>query len=489
MNTFIDAMNDYKHGTLNKVRQKQDRINDAIKTLDLSDITPLLRQKTAKEAAIFLKEVIDRVIVIDYQKIPDQNDLHRWRLKDTDITIIQIQEGEHRGKYLFSKNTVQEAKRFYQTVQHLPYLENSGMGAGYKTPLGEQIVPQWSKNKFGPLFLWQLLGLILAVLLSFPIIYSTKLLLSTMLIVTKRTKTVLDDTIIKTLKDPFAKSIALLFILASFRILQIEGILLQILTVIVQIALSFYIIKLIYKVTQRLLDTYLDKISSSKFDSQFIGLFKQVVKISVVVLGSLVAIQNLGLNVMGVMAGLGLGGLAFALAAKDTCANLFGSITIFMDKPFAIGDWIITTNIEGTVENIGFRSTKIRTFYNSLVSIPNALLATSNIDNMGKRQFRRMKHFYSITYDTPADTIKEFVHGIKTIISDHPNTNKDFHVTLHSMKDSGPTIMLYCFLKSKDWAEELLDKQDIHLKISKLAQDKNIKFSFEYENKIQPDNQ
>ena len=242
------------------------------------------------------------------------------------------------------------------------------------------------------------------------------------------------------------------------RVLQIEGLSLQILTILFQAVLSFYLIKLFYKLAEVLLDTYLDKFTKSRFDSQFIHLFKRVVKLLVIVLGTLVAVQNLGINVMGVMAGLGLGGLAFALAAKDTCANLFGSITIFLDKPFEVGDWVISQNVEGTIESIGFRSTKVRTFYNSLVAIPNALLATTNIDNMGKRKFRRMKHFYTITYDTPVETVKDFVHGIRQIILDHPRTSEEFHVTVHSMKDSGINIMLYCFLKSKDWDEELKDR-------------------------------
>ncbi len=486
MKTFMETMNEYRDGVENNDQEKQDRINDAIKTLNLSDIAPLLKQKIGKESAIFLKEVIDRVILIDFSKVPDTTDgsLHRWRLKDTDITIVQIEEREDKGKYLFSKDTIQNAKRYYQKVKDLPYLENSGQGALYKKPISEQIVPEWSKQKLGPLFLWQWLGLVIACLVSISVHYLTKLVLVIFLTITKKTKNILDDLIIKGAKNSFSKSVALVFLLVSIHILQIEGLTLQILTAIVQVVLSFYLIKLFYKLTEVLLDTYLDKLTITRFESQFIHLFKRVIKILVIALGTLVAVQNLGINVMGVMAGLGLGGLAFALAAKDTCANLFGSITIFLDKPFEVGDWVISQDIEGTIENIGFRSTKVRTFYNSLVSVPNALLATSNIDNMGKRKSRRMKHFYTITYDTPVDTVKDFVKGIKQIVVNHPRTNDEFHVTVHSMKDSGIDIMLYCFLKSKDWDEELTDKQDIHLKIASLAKEKNIKFSFDYNNDL-----
>lgn len=486
MKTFIEAMDEYREGIEESNEEKQDRINDAVRTLNLDEIAPLLKQKVGKESAIFLKEVIDRIIVIDYSKIPDESvkNLNRWRLKDTDITIVQIKEGDEEGNYLFSKNTVKNAKRYYQKVKHLPYLENSGMGALYSKPINEKLVPDWSKQKLGPLFLWQWIGLMISFIISMAVFYLAKLLLTLFQTITKKTKNLLDDLIIKGVKNSFSKSIALIFLIINIRILQIEGLTLQILTITAQAILSFYLIKLFYKLTEVLLDSFLDKFTKSKFDSQFIYLFKRVIKFLVIVLGSLVAVQNLGINVMGVMAGLGLGGLAFALAAKDTCANVFGSITIFLDKPFEVGDWVISKDIEGTIESIGFRSTKVRTFYNSLVSIPNALLATSNIDNMGKRKFRRMKHFYTVTYDTPAEAVKDFVHGIRQIILDHPRTTEEFHVTVHSMKDSGIDIMLYCFLKSKDWDEELKDKQDIHLKIASLAENKNIKFSFDYFNNL-----
>ena len=131
MKTFIEAMNEYREGVENDDREKQDRINDAIRTLNLDEIAPLLKQKIGKETAIFLKEVIDRVIVIDFSKIPDETvkDLYRWRLKDTDITIIKVENGDEKGNYLFSRNTVKNTKRYYQKVKHLPYLENSGLGS------------------------------------------------------------------------------------------------------------------------------------------------------------------------------------------------------------------------------------------------------------------------------------------------------------------------------------------------------------------------
>src|SRR5690606_2130508 len=142
--------------------------------------------------------------------------------------------------------------------------------------------------------------------------------------------------------------------------------------------------------------------------------------IFVVVVGALVGAQNLGIEVFSVLAGLGIGGLAVALAARDSLANFFGSIMIMVDRPFRVGHWIISKGEEGIVEDIGFRSTKIRTFYNSVVSIPNSELAIAPVDNMGLRRFRRVRTTIGVTYDTPPEKIEAFLEGIKNIIKANP---------------------------------------------------------------------
>ena len=114
-------------------------------------------------------------------------------------------------------------------------------------------------------------------------------------------------------------------------------------------------------------------------------------KIVLVVIGMIMILQSFGFSAVGIISGMGIGGIAIALAAQNTIANLFGSVTVLMDRPFVIGDWIVTNNIEGEVEVVGLRSTRIRTFYNSLVTVPNNVLTTAIIDNMGRRHFRRYK--------------------------------------------------------------------------------------------------
>ena len=128
------------------------------------------------------------------------------------------------------------------------------------------------------------------------------------------------------------------------------------------------------------------------------------------------------LAVAGVM--VPIGGLALAFAAQDTISNIFGSAMIFIDRPCNIGDWVKVDGQDGTVEEIGFRSTRIRTFANSLLSIPNGRLASMTVDNMGLRGMRRYSTTLGLQYDTPPDKMEKFVEGVRKIVWEHPKTVK-----------------------------------------------------------------
>lgn len=211
----------------------------------------------------------------------------------------------------------------------------------------------------------------------------------------------------------------------------------------------------------------------------FFALFRKTFSFLIFIVGGLVIIQNLGYNVTSILAGLGLGGLAIALAAKDTLSNIFGSLVILFDRPFVVGDWIQFDQVEGTVESIGFRSTQIKTFYDSVISIPNFTIANAQIDNMGKRKFRRTRFTLGVTYSTPPEKIKAFVKGIKDIIHAHPKTKKDYHqVSFSGYADSSLNIFINFFLKVSNWDEELQFRQEVFLEILKLAQQIEVEFAF-----------
>jgi len=190
--------------------------------------------------------------------------------------------------------------------------------------------------------------------------------------------------------------------------------------------------------------------TESKLDDQLVPLVERTLKVLVwVAIG--VAIMNvLRFNIAAVLTGLSISGLAVALAAQDTIKNLFGSFTIFVDKPFQIGDWIVADKIDGTVEEVGFRSTRIRTFYNSLITVPNGRLADMVIDNMGARIYRRFVIRLSVTYDTPPELLEAYVQGLRDLVTAHPDTRKDyFHVYVNDLSSSAIEILFYVFFKPR----------------------------------------
>ena len=486
MRSYMDAMKDYKQGMETRNKPLKKRLKDATRCLNLEDTPFVLREEKGEEIAILLKEVIDRIIVIDFEKIPEDtggigNPLLRWRLKGTEITISRVESGDHAGEYLFSKETVYRAKEFYNIVKHIPYLPGSGGGAYHKDPWLEKVLPDWARKKWLFFPNWQWIGLFFAILLGLVLKTLVQYIVHLLKIVTKKTNSKLDDRLLYAIDRPIGLIVASLFWFFSIIVLQYEGMALVILTATIQVILSISIIWLIYRLVD-IFAVYVESFTSSTestLDDQLVPLVQKALKIFVIVFGTLVMFQNLGVNVLSVLAGLGLGGLAFALAARDMCANLFGSIMILLDRPFNIGDWVVANNTEGTVEEIGFRSTRIRTFYNSLVTVPNSLLANSNIDNMGKREFRRIKAYIGVTYDTPPSSMESFLEGIKNIIKANPYTRKDYyHVVFNEYGNSCLQIMLYCFLKVPDWAAELVERQNIFLEIFRLADKLGIEFAF-----------
>jgi MscS family membrane protein len=197
------------------------------------------------------------------------------------------------------------------------------------------------------------------------------------------------------------------------------------------------------------------------------------------VVGAVFIADNMNINVTSLLAGLGLAGMAFALAAKDMVQNLFGSITVLLDRTFTVGDWILVDGSEGTVEQIGFRSTRIRTFYNSKVTIPNSKFITAAVDNMGERRYRRLSTKLGLTYDTPPDKIEAFCEGIRELVRQHPYMRKDyFHAYFNGYGPSSLDILVYVFWETPDWSTELRERHRFLLDILRLAQRLGVEFAF-----------
>jgi MscS family membrane protein len=221
------------------------------------------------------------------------------------------------------------------------------------------------------------------------------------------------------------------------------------------------------------------KKTETKLDDQLVPIVRQSVKVFLYIVGVVFVLQNLGYSVMSLLAGFGLGGAALALASKDTVANVFGSIVIFFDKPFQIGDWIEMGSLEGTVEDVGLRTTRIRTFANSQVTIPNALFTTNTVNNWSKMKKRRIKMSVGVTYSSSPEKVDVLVCKIRQIIADDENMLHDFYLV--NFDNFGPyslDIFIYCFTRSTVWAEFLQAKQEFMFKIMHAVAELGLDFAF-----------
>jgi MscS family membrane protein len=225
--------------------------------------------------------------------------------------------------------------------------------------------------------------------------------------------------------------------------------------------------------------TYRAAQTENKFDDLLVPMITKSIKVFVVLIGIIFAADNLNIDVTSLLAGLGLGGLAFALAAKDLLGNFFGSITVLLDRPFSIGDWVRIGDVEGVVEQVGFRSTCVRTFDTSLITMPNSILTTTTINNMGARPYRRMKTMLSLTYDTKPEEIEAFCEGIRHLVERHPHMRKDnYQVYFNQYGAASLEILVYVFWITPDWKTELQERHAFLLDILRLAKQLGVEFAF-----------
>ncbi len=275
--------------------------------------------------------------------------------------------------------------------------------------------------------------------------------------------------------------------------------------------LFFVIYTLIYVwLLFKLLDTVVlaqaRKISEANKDlrKELLHLGMQFAKGIIVIAALTFMLNHFGISITAIMSTLGIGGLAFALAAKDTLSNLFGGITILFDNVFRMGDWVKINDVEGTVAEIGLRSTTIRTFDNALVTIPNATISVSGVMNWNRRAVgRRIKMHVGVTYESRMEDIRQAVADIREMLRNHPGiadprekhgrkqkryrfTSQEDTMGIKSTQlvfldrygDFSIDILIYCFSKTVSWAEWLEVKEDVLFQIAEILEKNNLEFAY-----------
>jgi MscS family membrane protein len=292
-----------------------------------------------------------------------------------------------------------------------------------------------------------------------------------------RTETTVDEKILAAIKSPLNFLFIILFLLFTKNILELSGDF----DIIIKTLFAF----LIFWTIHQLIDPFSEAIDefSAKFGKEvskgITNFILKTLKVLNFMIGFAVILQSWGYNVTGFVASLGIGGLAFALAAKDTAANLFGSLVIFGDKPFQIGDWIKTDEVEGTVEDIGIRSTKVRTFAQALVHVPNATLANSAIINWSRMGKRRIKMNIGLTYETTEAQMRTILEQVREMLSRHEDIHNDtIYIYFTDYSESSLDIFCYFFTKTTIWGEYMRVREDVNLRIKKIVEENGSAFAF-----------
>ena len=483
MATFLNAMDEVKTR-----RSGTDYFfREAMKTMDLSMIKESVRVPTGKLAAERLINTLDRIAVIKLNKIPNYENGPKWFLRketviDNDRAYeveIAIEKNDD-GAWRFSRETVESIDRLWSAVAGRNV--KSGI-VEYKSWRSEikNHMPAWMGEELFIFKKGQWIGFIAIFVVSILVLSLIRIILAFY-----AKKKVIADHIPVVGKDfyrrtlPFGLLAFSLTWMGLFRFLELD------ISTFAFLWRAFYILIAITSVwsTLNIVD-YISlhfekkaKDTENKFDDVLIPMLKKTSKVVVVGFGLILIAHSLTFDVASILAGLGIGGVAVALAAKDTISNLFGSVTVIMDRPFLIGDYVILDKIEGTIEEVGFRSTRLRTPHQSVVSLPNNVLANMAIDNYGMRGCRRFRTMLCLEYGTPLEKMEEFCERLRYLCKIHQYIDPDTaQVFVHEMTDKSINILFNIFFNTKDGNIELAERHKVIIEILRLAEEIGVRFA------------
>jgi MscS family membrane protein len=486
------------------------RASKAIRALDTSGISPVLQDTTPVERLLQLKEILDRIGLPALADIPDRKAMaglasKRWRLPGTEIDLVLMQDGPRAGEYLVSAGTMDRLPEFYATVANLPYRPgaakqlaevfralsfsrrdtiydaflSSPVGlAGFVPPRWLLSLPDWANVPFAGVTAWQWLGLSVGLLIGALVIFASHRLARRLV---DRGE---DDQGPRWRAVPVPLAIILVsaflvpLLCALFRIRGTTRVVIAFAQT-MAFSLSAAWLCIIGLIILGDLLVSSEHLKRSSLDGQLIRLGARLIGFVCAVVFLIRGADELGFPAYSVVAGLGVGGLAVALAARDSIANLLGSLLIMIEKPFRVGHYIKVGGSEGTVEDVGFRSTRIRTQDNSLISLPNNAVVNATVENLSLRAMRRQRFFLQITYDTPREKVEAVVAGIRRLILDHTLTNKtNLHVRFNNFSESSLDILVMFYFDIQDYGVELREREVILLRTMDLMNEIGVEFAF-----------
>lgn len=422
-----------------------------------------------------LKQILDaKGIYIDYKNVPeDENYVNekgeaRATIDPRIPTVVFEKKG---SQWLLSEDSKKVVPRIYSETfsKWVQKLTSNLPAYCFESVLGIQV--------------WQYLLFCCMLLISWIVGRIVNYMISSQLTKYLQFKKFnINEDLLLTLRKPIVwLTISTLF-LAAIPDLQLPIRPSQGLHFLARLVLSFSAVLLCSRIIDFSADIFAAKASGteSKLDDQLIPLIKRATKALIWVLGVIFILQNLGIQVTALVAFGSVGGFAIAMASKDTVENLFGSIVVFVDQPFQVGEFVIIDgSIEGTVEEVGFRSTKVRTLMKTLIVVPNSKIAHCTVNNFSRRTERLVRTTLSLRYDTPPSSIEIFIERVKEYLNSIEEIDKgSISVHFSDMNAFSLDILIIMVIQSPEATKERSIKQACFLTYMKIAEELNIGYAF-----------
>ena len=472
---------------------KKGDLAKAAECLDLTDIPDPARRIIGRELAFKLKEVLDRNIFVIFQDVPDTSvglPLEAVVHKAGRITAERQVSGKRKGQWLFNRATVQSLDQLYDEFESKPIVpELAATGRATSGPTFQRTpglwlrhrLPGWLKPRIGASGPWslaayQVLGLVLMVFLIVPVyrLVAWPLNLALRSLMAWRSVAV-DDRETRSWVRPIGWLAVCWMLVDGVAMLDLRveaaGSLLAVLVPVYWLAAALAAYGLIDPTLKLVAGPAATQEGASTLAAMGFPVLSLVLKILVVACGLAAVLTLFEFDVATVVAGLGLGGLAFALAAQDTLKNFFGSLMLIADRTFRVGDLVRIGGNEGVVESVGLRTTRIRGLDDSLLTIPNSDLTTAHVTNFGARRHRRFRTKITLPYDTPPDRLIAFRDGILTLIRNHAQVRQQkFEVAVNDLGSSGIEVLIQMFFAVPDGHAELMARDEIIVDTLRLAE-------------------
>jgi MscS family membrane protein len=448
--------------------------------LDLSQLAPVVLSKRSLETILFLKEIFDRIDLPHPETIPDEAAMEegkqsRWTIPHTEITIAQVQEGPRAGQYLFSPDTLDRSLEFYDKVQHLPYKPGSWVGAViFYDSIGGPLIPwklidrlpSWAKQPVLEQALWRWIvlsaSLVLGVL-ALAVIYRWK------------SQSVGENHVVKYLRRllfPVSLIIFLGFLNFIKDAINITSVthhwLETTLGVGVFFALGWSIILFGNTIAEVIISS--PRIRPKGIDATLVRIGWRMITFILAGYVILEGARSIGIPLVPLLAGLGVGGLALALAAQPTIENFIAGLTLYADRSVRIGETCRFGDRVGTVEQIGMRSTQIRTLDQSLVTVSNANFSKLHLKNYSRRGRNWYHPRIKLRYETTPDQIRWILVEVRKLMYAHPKVSQDpARIRFVEFGTHSIDLDVFAFIDVADYGEFLEIAEDLNLRIMEVV--------------------